>query len=168
MKYFNVFAFLLLFSVVSFYACNSDSDARKEEARENLVTPETGTNSNSTAPNPETGEPAQNTSGVWHYTCPKGCAGGAGSAGSCAVCGEALTHNQAYHAQNNTNTNATDFNPNSDATNPSTITPPTPEPAQNAAGVWHYTCTAGCEGGAGSAGNCSKCGSPLAHNQEYH
>ena len=28
-------------------------------------------------------------------------------------------------------------------------TPPPAEPAQNADGVWHYTCPNGCEGGAG-------------------
>ncbi|MBK9271813.1 MAG: hypothetical protein IPM48_09450 [Saprospiraceae bacterium] len=39
----------------------------------------------------------QNAKGVWHFTCPKGCAGGAGAAGPCPKCGEALTHNQAYH-----------------------------------------------------------------------
>ena len=49
-------------------------------------------------------------------------------------------------------------------------TPPTttPEPAQNAAGVWHYTCSAGCAGGAGSAIACAKCGKTLAHNPAYH
>ena len=51
-----------------------------------------------------------------------------------------------------------------------TTAPPTttPEPAQNAAGVWHYTCSAGCAGGAGSAVACAKCGKTLAHNQTYH
>ena len=44
----------------------------------------------------------------------------------------------------------------------------TPEPAQNAAGVWHYTCNAGCAGGAGAAGTCSTCGGALAHNSSYH
>lgn len=39
----------------------------------------------------------QNAAGVWHYTCPSGCAGGAGAAGSCSNCGTALAHNQAYH-----------------------------------------------------------------------
>lgn len=44
----------------------------------------------------------------------------------------------------------------------------TPEPAQNAKGVWHFTCAKGCEGGAGAAGNCAKCNGPLSHNQAYH
>ncbi|MBK7358340.1 MAG: hypothetical protein IPI45_10600 [Saprospiraceae bacterium] len=52
-----------------------------------------------------------------------------------------------------------------------TITPPAPgtaEPAQNAAGVWHFTCSKGCPGGAGTQGNCAKCGNPLTHNAAYH
>ncbi|MBK6731689.1 MAG: hypothetical protein IPG60_12290 [Bacteroidetes bacterium] len=40
---------------------------------------------------------AQNSKGIYHYTCSKGHPGGAGSAGSCASCGGALSHNQAYH-----------------------------------------------------------------------
>jgi len=38
-----------------------------------------------------------NASGEWHYTCPSGCAGGADAQGTCASCGTALAHNQAYH-----------------------------------------------------------------------
>ena len=41
--------------------------------------------------------PAKNAAGVFHYTCPKGCAGGAAGAGKCAKCGGDLAHNQAYH-----------------------------------------------------------------------
>lgn len=44
----------------------------------------------------------------------------------------------------------------------------TPEPAQNAAGVWHYTCSKGCAGGSGTASACSVCGGTLAHNAAYH
>lgn len=44
----------------------------------------------------------------------------------------------------------------------------TPEPAQNAMGVWHYTCTQGCAGGSGTAGKCGTCGALLAHNVSYH
>ncbi len=39
----------------------------------------------------------QNAAGIWHYTCDQGCVGGSGAAGNCATCGNALTHNQAYH-----------------------------------------------------------------------
>jgi len=112
-------------------------------------------------------EPAQNSAGVWHYTCSNGCAGGAGAAGNCATCGNALAHNQTYHS-----TGAATPNPVTTETATSNVTftgdPANPEPAQNAAGVWHYTCSAGCAGGAGAAGNCATCGGALAHNSAYH
>lgn len=54
------------------------------------------------------------------------------------------------------------------ATMPPPTAPPTAEPAQNAKGVWHYTCPKGCEGGAGAQGACAKCGTALAHNAAYH
>ena len=45
--------------------------------------------------------PATNTGtnpGVSHYICSNGCAGsGSNSSGNCSVCGQALTHNSAYH-----------------------------------------------------------------------
>lgn len=125
-------------------------------------------------------EPPQNADGVWHYTCSNGCAGGAGSAAPCAVCGTTLVHNQAYHSASTTPTATTVTTPLGGTTNApnATIAPPlttipppvasTPEPAQNAAGVWHYICSNGCSGGGGSATACSSCGSTLAHNQAYH
>lgn len=108
-------------------------------------------------------EPPQNAEGVWHYTCSNGCAGGAGSQGNCAQCGSPLQHNQGYHASANAANPAIQ-------TNTTQVTPPpsTSEPAQNAAGVWHYTCSNGCAGGSGSASACASCGSPLAHNAAYH
>ena len=113
-------------------------------------------------------EPAQNSAGVWHYTCSNGCAGGAGAAGDCATCGNALAHNSVYH-----NTGATPApTPSNTETATSNVTfsgdSANPEPAQNAAGVWHYTCSAGCAGGAGAAGTCASCGGALAHNSSYH
>lgn len=110
-------------------------------------------------------EPAQNAAGTWHYTCPKGCAGGAGAASACAKCGTTLTHNAKYHPKEEgakATTAPTQAAP--------TLTPPAqkPEPAQNASGVWHYTCADGCAGGAGSASPCSKCGKTLTHNTAYH
>lgn len=102
-------------------------------------------------------EPAQNAKGVWHYTCAKGCAGGAGTAIACAKCGTTLVHNAAYHEGQNP-TVAT----------PNPVATPKPEPAQNAKGVWHYTCGDGCAGGAGSAIACAKCGKTLVHNSTYH
>lgn len=107
-------------------------------------------------------EPAQNAAGVWHYTCSKGCAGGAGSAIACAKCGTMLAHNASYHPKvEGAGANA----PAQAAPQPPTQQP---EPAQNAAGVWHFTCSGGCAGGAGAAGACAKCGKPLTHNGAYH
>ncbi len=53
-------------------------------------------NPNPTPPAP-TAEAPQNAKGVWHYTCPKGCAGGGGQAIACTNCGTQLEHNQKYH-----------------------------------------------------------------------
>lgn len=115
-----------------------------------------------------------------HYYCPNSCEGSGGDAqANCPTCGTAYVHNAAFHNQAPTPAPAT-------ATSGQTISGPTtigagetnlstpitptkaPEPAQNAAGVWHYTCSAGCAGGAGGAGNCASCGGPLAHNSAYH
>ncbi len=119
-----------------------------------------------TPPPPKT-EPAQNAQGVWHFTCPKGCKGGGGAIGPCAKCGATLAHNQAYHGA------ATPPIPTSGVqtiptTASGTPTPAKTEPAQNAKGVWHFTCPKGCAGGAGSASPCGKCGTVLAHNAGYH
>lgn len=137
-------------------------------------------------------EPPQNAQGVWHYTCPNGCAGGAGGASPCAGCGTTLVHNQAYHGGGATTTTSPVIaNPGpggkGSITNPVIKSPGTaniqpisattaagtpaaaaPEPPQNADGVWHYTCPNGCAGGAGSATACAGCGTTLAHNQGYH
>jgi hypothetical protein len=167
-----LFAIAMMFLVT---ACGSDSNSNTDNAgtagepsgasvsgMENsapTVTPVIPTD-----PAPATAPATASTGGLQHYVCPKGCKGGGGAAqGNCPVCGTAMTHNQAFHAQDPKNT-----------TTPSPTqmpTPPpatTPEPAQNAAGVWHYTCGKGCAGGAGSAGNCAKCGGSLAHNAAYH
>ncbi len=172
MKYLNILTICLLCTVVTIFSCGSEDPVR-QQARENLVVPETpslppGTTPAATPP----AEPAQNAAGVWHYTCSNGCAGGGGAAGPCGVCGNQLAHNQGYHANNNTPAATTPGMPAVTATPSNTPTPPVlpkaAEPAQNAAGVWHYTCTNGCAGGGGSAGTCGSCGGTLAHNQAYH
>ena len=129
-------------------------------------------------------EPPQNAAGVWHYTCAKGCAGGAGAAQPCAVCGDMLAHNKAYHDNADQNSNITVNSSNSAATKISpVITGPGAtqiqqqqmpatrkvEPPQNAAGVWHFTCAQGCAGGSGDkSAKCAGCGGALAHNAAYH
>lgn len=108
-------------------------------------------------------EPPQNAEGVWHFTCPNGCEGGAGAAGPCPKCGATLAHNQSYHNAGQTTTAA-----NPATTTQQTIQPPAQEPPQNASGVWHFTCPNGCAGGGGAVGPCTKCGATLEHNQAYH
>jgi len=57
------------------------------------------TNGSATA-TPATATPptaAKNAKGVYHFSCPKGHEGGSASAANCPKCGEAMTHNQAYH-----------------------------------------------------------------------
>lgn len=140
-----------------------------------------------TTPNTTAATPAQNAAGEYHYTCPNGHAGAA-AAGSCAVCGSALAHNQAYHNTPGqvapTTSGATPaatsgsgptFAPmlQENAGTPAARVPQTTTtttaatPAKNARGEYHYTCPNG-HPGAGSAGSCSVCGSALAHNAAYH
>ena len=169
MKLSNFFPLIALCAVTLFSACGSDGDAVRDAATENAgggqseAAPPTAATPNVT-PTP-TPEPPQNAEGIWHYTCSKGCEGGAGTATACAKCGSTLAHNAAYHG------NATppaQTSPNVTPVPSANTPPPTPEPAQNAAGVWHYTCSAGCAGGAGTATACAKCGNTLAHNAAYH
>lgn len=150
-----LFVSLLLIAV----SCNNaDKDSVRDEARSSLREIPEG----SVAPPAATGNSLSTAGGVQHYICPNNCQGSGGpSAGTCPVCGSEYQHNQAYHNQPAANS----FNPTGQ-TVPTTST--TPEPAQNAAGVWHYTCPSGCSGGAGSAGKCSSCGADLAHNTAYH
>ncbi len=196
MKYLT-YAMLLAF-LGAMVSCGSKPD-RPESVLNETQKAYDGADLNNTAattPPAATAEPAQNAAGVWHYTCPNGCAGGAGSAVPCGTCGTTLAHNAAYHqggaGQPNIKTTTTSPGPGGvqpgntitfDPSNPgasanaaintgtTTINPTAnkqPEPAQNAAGVWHYVCGNGCEGGAGAAGPCPKCGGTLAHNSDYH
>jgi hypothetical protein len=119
------------------------------------------------APLPST-EPPQNASGVWHYTCSKGCKDGAGSAAPCAKCGTLLAHNAAYHGTKPDAKAVPIPSGTATASGPNPVVTPKPEPAQNAKGVWHYTCSAGCAGGAGSAAPCATCSKALVHNASYH
>ncbi len=148
-------------------AKNQSSDSRISE-----ITFPDGQTGQPAAPKPAKVEPAQNAEGVWHYVCPKGCKGGAGSASPCSVCGTVLKHNQAYHTKGGATTQITQPNVQvNQSGNSPIITPPSqanPPAAQNAKGVWHYTCPKGCAGGSGGKGNCAKCGGALAHNKAYH
>lgn len=160
MKYIKIITILLLSSAISFYACNDNSNDVRQKARESLRVSDSPTPPSAAVQNPAIPEPTQNAAGVWHYTCNQGCAGGGGKDDTCATCGGALAHNTAYHANDNIAPPANPIAPSA--------TPPVVEAAQNAAGVWHYTCGNGCAGGAGVAGTCSTCSGALAHNPAYH
>lgn len=166
MKYLSTISIAVLFSMLLLSACKNEGDAARDAAVQSAnPAPAEG---NAATPPPPAQEPPQNAAGVWHYTCPKGCEGGAGSAVACPKCGTTLAHNQAYHAGAN-NAASTPINVGGDnQMTPIPNPPPSQEPAQNAKGVWHYTCSKGCEGGAGSAIACAKCGATLAHNSAYH
>lgn len=62
----------------------------------NTPLPNSTTTTNTTTIN-RPAEPAQNDLGIWHYTCPKACPGGAGSPTNCVSCGTLLAHNSIYH-----------------------------------------------------------------------
>lgn len=139
-------------SSIAFFGCGEDEAKKAARDKMDATTPAT--------------TQAPNTSGaagsVEHYICPNGHIGsGAAAEGNCSECGAALVHNQAFHANDPNNA----ASQNIQTTTP---TPTTPEPAQNSAGVWHYTCANGCEGGAGAQGACPKCGGQMAHNAAYH
>lgn len=114
--------------------------------------------------NPEANAPAPAFNSTEpHYKCPNNCAGGHGPAkGNCPVCGTALAHNAAYH----NNTPSAPTTPN--VTIPGATTTTTASTGQNAAGVYHYTCSNGCAGGAAEGVACATCGATLVHNPAYH
>ena len=163
--------YLIIGCVCALTACGPDnSGSVREDARQSLgvenrtVTPPVGATPSTPVPpsNQITPTSTSVAGGVQHYTCPNNCEGSGGDAQvACPVCGTQYVHNAAYHNQTPTQTNPA-------VTQTNQITPPTPEPPQNAAGVWHYTCSSGCEGGAGSAVACASCGTTLAHNTAYH
>ena len=109
---------------------------------------------------------------IQHYICPNSCAGSGGdNPGTCPTCGSEYLHNDAYHtqgpgAQAQPQMPQQQQQPQIQMQQPQMPQPQ--EPAQNAAGVYHYICERGCAGGGGSAGTCATCGNPLVHNAAYH
>jgi len=160
---------LFLAMVVMFVACGGDAPSDDNGTETTTTIPNEQSSITATPANPGTppttpppAEPAQNAEGIWHYTCPNGCAGGAGAASPCPKCGTTLVHNGVYHGKKDVQIQ-----------DPGNVgiqqaPPPGAEPAQNANGVWHYTCPKGCAGGGGSASACKSCGATLAHNSAYH
>lgn len=197
MKFQHLLSVVALGAITLFSACANDSGASSDEstaetagtqpaaetpgmapapgADAQVITPITATGDPAIMPQMPTANPAakqeppQNAAGVWHYTCPKGCKGGAGAANPCAKCGATLAHNAAYHPQQTPPTTTTTAAPAAPAglsADPTAVKKV--EPPQNKAGVWHYTCPDGCAGGGGSAVACQKCSKMLVHNTAYH
>lgn len=162
MTYFKIIT-LLLVATIFLNSCKDSPKAPQQSTSESTKALEPKAPTNASTTQPRTLEPAQNAAGVWHYTCIKGCPGGAGTTGNCTNCGNVLAHNPAYHGSVNMN--------NSPSSAPF-ANPPATAPAatsgQNSAGVWHYTCSKGCAGGSGVAGPCATCGEMLAHNVAFH
>jgi len=106
MKFLSFLSIVLFGLMLSVSACGGESDA-KAKARESIqnvqapapaTTPQQPSTANTPPPPPRPAEPAQNTKGVWHYTCSEGCSGGGGAAtDKCGTCGRALAHNALYH-----------------------------------------------------------------------
>ena len=186
MKLPNILIFALLGLFITVVACNSNKE-EQPATDQSVVSPDQSAvngDPNSVTATPSTGNPNEP-----HYKCPKNCEGGVGSAkGKCPICDTEMVHNPAFHAQIPSEPGSSPQTPITvnpkNAENPTTTTlsaqPTTvqpggtpqatmkPEPPQNAKGDWHFACSKSCGGGAGAAGNCPKCGSPLAHNQAYH
>lgn len=164
MKYLRFLSLAAIGLMILCIACKND---KKTEEGVTLLTeeavPKSGASENGAAPANATPEPPQNAAGVWHYTCTKGCPGGAGAASPCSTCGETLVHNQSYHGQQ-----AAPAGTENPAGAAGQAAGKQPEPPQNAAGVWHFTCPKGCAGGAGAAVPCAKCNTRLEHNKAYH
>lgn len=157
--------FILLLSLgagLMLTACSSDSETKSATQQ----APETMSNTPAASTTPAvSGTVGATANGEKHYICPNNCEGSGGDAsGSCPVCGTAYVHNAAFHA-NSTTTPTTADNSGSPVIN---MNQPAAEPAQNAKGVWHYTCPNGCAGGGGSATACASCGATMVHNVTYH
>jgi len=112
----------------------------------------------------------QNKNKVIHYICDNKCENsGSDVAGNCPTCKNPYTHNTAFHANDLLKSGPLKVESNAtQPTKPIGTAPKQPSPVRNTAGVYHYTCSNGCNGGSGSAAKCASCGETLAHNQAYH
>lgn len=158
---------LLVFLSLAVISCNND-DTKSEEATATEGSPQITINGMDT-PGQTGGAVASATGAVHHYICPNNCAGSGGPAdGKCPVCGTQYKHNDAFHQTAQGADQPVEIKPNPDQKVTLEGQQKTPEPAQNAKGVWHYTCPKGCAGGAGTMTACAKCGTQLQHNTVYH
>lgn len=108
---------------------------------------------------------------VWHFICANRCEGGVSdvSGSNCPVCGQMLSHNQGFHAQEGEQQQP-EIQQQEQQIDVEQIQRQMQEqePAQNQQGTWHYICPNGCSGGSGSPAACSTCGATLTHNDAYH
>jgi len=138
----NKLSLLLLISFITFSCVERGKPLKKEEA---------------------TSTTTAKKKNIDHYTCPNGHKG-SDKQGKCTECSTVLVHNQAFHGNNLAIPKATLDDPFAN----SSAAQNAPSPAQNAYGVYHYTCPNGHPGGSGSAENCTACDAKLVHNQAYH
>lgn len=163
-------------------ACGSDgtdSSSSDNSSNTEIIAPDNSANPLTPPPGGEAPAEVTIAAGpdgvVYHYICVDKCEGGNGPGQApCPVCGKTMAHNKAFHNQTPTaapsGAEAAPLGTNPSTTTTFTPPPATPgaEPAQNAAGVWHYICPKGCSGGGGSAVACSSCATTLVHNSAYH
>jgi len=164
MKPFQFIIILLIGSFFTMVACNTKKeDPVSEQPALSTENPSITLKGDTSVQNPATSSSTATANSEHHFICPNACKGSGGTqAGKCPVCGSEYVHNDAFHKGQPIPEPAMKIDP---ATNTAV---PTQTQAQNAAGVYHFICPKGHEGGAGVAGNCSKCGTPLEHNQAYH
>lgn len=114
--------------------------------------------------------PIKSNVAVKHYICANNCENSGGDVeGVCATCNTPYTHNQAFHNDDLLKNGPIKVQSNTPLPNTNSNTSnAVPEPAQNAQGIYHYTCKNACYGGAGTPTNCSVCGETLEHNTAYH
>lgn len=163
MKLSHVLFLALISTFIAFTGCKDNkTDASTE-------TPMTTSTEGANGQDPGTLSTGVSGSTEAHYKCPTaGCTGTGDSQGKCPVCGADLVHNAAFHNQTPGAPGSSPANPVQVNPNNSPAATTAPPAAQNAKGVYHFTCPKGHEGGAAAAGNCAKCGEALTHNQAYH
>lgn len=170
--------FVLAVFSLAFISCRdggpSESSSQQAPQRTNITgnnNPSNQSNTNPTTTSPNTGA----ASAEFHYICANNCEGsGANAAGSCSVCGEELIHNTAFHSGDpgaaNNSPQMLDGDDNSFSSKINPIgDPESSTPAASSGGSgFHYTCSAGCGGGASDQGACPSCGAELVHNAAFH
>jgi len=182
MNLIKLFSFLLIAGFL--IACGNDAPERTSATDAPAANPPPTNDMAQQPAAPQTVNYVSPDGSVHHYICSDFCEGsGSETPGTCPVCSKSLAHNQAWHNQGDqqqspqiqqqqspgqTAPSSPLFRDGQQSQQVQPNQPMMTEPAQNAAGVWHYICSAGCSGGAGSPGSCAQCGAALSHNAAYH